>query len=121
MPAFLRIVVAVGGSDAKDVTPFLAIPEMRALRHDPERVLDVTLLGGAAADWAIRMAESNGHVVTVVPGQWPATTALARLQGTSDKLYLLPSADADAFEAASSLGFQALRYAPEAGGWRAAD
>lgn len=116
MAAFLRIVVAVGGNDAKDVTPFLAIPELRALRHDSERVLDVVLLGGAAADWAIRMAESNGHVVTVVPGKWSADTALARFQG-AQKLYLLPSADASAFVSASTHGFTPFHYAREQGEW----
>ena len=117
MAAFFRIVVAVGGNDAKDVTPFLAIPELRALRHDPDHVLDVVLLGGAAADWAIRMAESNGHVVTVVPGQWSAETSLARFRDSAQKLYLLPSADAAAFTGAAAHGFELLRYVREDGAW----
>ena len=118
MSTFLRIVVAVGGNDAKDVTPFLAIPELRALREDTQGVLDVVLVNGAAAAWAIRMADSSGHVVTVLPGQWSAATALARAQGTAHKLYLLPSADESAFAGASSYGFESYRYARDEGAWQ---
>lgn len=117
MPAFVRIVVAVGGNDAKDVAPFLAIPELRASSEAPEPGLDVVLLGGAASDWAIRLAESKGHLVTVVPGQWSPSRALAHFAGSAHKLYLLPSAAETAFTGAGAQGYEVLRYARDDGGW----
>lgn len=115
MSAFVRIVVAVGGNDAKDVTPFMAIPELRAAT--PEAALDVVLLGGAASDWAIRLAESKGCLVTVVPGQWAPSRALAHFAGSAHKLYLLPSATEAAFAGADARGYEVLHYARDDGGW----
>jgi len=113
----VRILVAVGSNDAKDVSPFMAIPEIRELRHQPERLLEVVLLGGAVSDWAVRLAESNGYLVTIVPGQWAPSEALAQFAGTARRLYLLPSAAAWPMADAPGQGYEPLTFSRDDMQW----
>jgi hypothetical protein len=113
----VRILVAVGENDGKDVSPFMVIPEFREMRHEPERLLEVVLVGGAHSDWAVRLAESNGYLVTVVPGQWSPARALAYFAGTARQLYLLPSSLGWPGVDASAQGYEPHSYSREAMQW----
>jgi hypothetical protein len=118
MRVSFHILVSFGANHAEDVAPFLAIPELRAAGHAPGAEGEVVLLGGAGADWAVRLAESKGCLVTIVPGQWAAAATLAHFAGRATKLYLLPGADAAPFAAAASSGYASFTFAPDTKSWQ---
>ena len=116
-----HILVCFGANHADDVAPFLAIPELRAAGHAPGSEGEVVLLFGASADWAVRLAESKGCLVSIVPNQWPPEATLEHFAGRASKLYLLPGADPAAFAApAASKGYTTFAYEPNSKSWHPA-